>query len=523
MALVLAGTVASVARSDEQASFHGRVWMGADGLVDAVTRDGEAGPAGFESAPVVDVGDAVIYPGLIDLHSHLGYNTLPLWVDPKQTEPYKHHDIWPNEPTYQPALSWTSWTLATRAPETVLAYVQARALIGGTTTIQGWPGMSRKPTNMLVRSVDDDALGPVKDPVLVSTLRLKLADLTARAPRMAGRIFIYHCGEGQPGSNVVKEFEDLDTAGCLQPGLVAVHCSALDATHFARWRAAAAPAEGGTAGTVVWSPFSNLWLYGLSTDVPAVLANGLGVSLGTDWGPSGTRNLLGELKVARLWSDKQGWGLSDHDLARMVTCVPGDTVARAWQVPLGRLEPGALADVVVVARRRPDVWENLVTARERDVVLVVVGGRARSGTATLMAGAGERLGAAVPVGTTSRRIGLRRPDDPEVRWPWADIRARLNAVRADAATNPPSGPSGTGTGDAPEDGAGTGDPPGSPALVVQLDMPGAPGETAGPPPRGTTVKIPPIEPLHHNDRWLASIAGRGFHGGVLEDLAAFYR
>jgi len=523
MALILAGTVAPLARAEEQASFRGRVWMGADGLIDAVTRDGEPGPAGFESAPMVDVGDAVIYPGLIDLHSHLGYNTLPLWVDPKQSEPYLHHDIWPGEPTYQPALSWPSWTLATRAPETVLAYVQVRALIGGTTTIQGWPNMSRMPTNVLVRSVDDDALGTVRDPVLVSTLRLKLADLTARAPKLAGRIFIYHCGEGRPGTKVVKEFDDLDTSGCLQPGLIAVHCSALDATHFARWRVAAAPAQGETAGTVVWSPFSNLWLYGITTDVPAALTNGLGVALGTDWGPSGTRNLLGELKVARLWSDKQGWGLSDHDLARMVTCVPGDALARAWQVPIGRVEPGALADIAVVARRRPDVWENLVAARESDVQLVVMGGRARSGTGKLMDGAGERLGASVPIGNTSRRVGLVRPDDPTVAWTWADIRARLNAVRADAATTPPSGPSGTATGVAPEEGAGTADPPGTPPLAVELDMPGAPGESAGPPPRGTTVKIPPIEPLHHNDRWLRSIAGRGFHGSVLEGLGAFYR
>ncbi len=67
------------------------------------------------------------------------------------------------------------------------------------------------------------------------------------------------------------------------------------------------------------------------------------------------------------------------------------------------------------------------------------------------------------------------------------------------------------------------DPPGTPPLVVRLDMPGAPDESAGPPPPGRTVSIPPIEPLHHNADWLASITGRGFHGGVLDDLARFYR
>ena len=48
----------------------------------------------------------------------------------------------------------------------------------------------------------------------------------------------------------------------------------------------------------MWSPFSNLWLYGDTTDVSSARRHGLRVCLGSDWTPSGTRNLLGELKVA---------------------------------------------------------------------------------------------------------------------------------------------------------------------------------------------------------------------------------
>jgi cytosine/adenosine deaminase-related metal-dependent hydrolase len=276
MALVLAGTVAPMRAGDEGDAFVGRVWLG-DGLVDAVTALGEPGPVGFATAPVLDVGDAVIHPGLVDLHSHLGYNTLPLWVEPSQHEPFEHHDIWPTRPTYKPSLSWPAWTLATRAPETLLAFVQVQALAGGTTTIQGWPGVSRPPTNRLVRSAEDDAVGGVADPVLASALRMSVDALRDRAPQIrAGRLFVYHCAEGRPGSRVTEEFDDVEAAGCLQPGLAAVHCTALDGGHFARWRAASAPGPGETAGTVVWSPFSNLWLYGVTTDVPAALAAGLG-------------------------------------------------------------------------------------------------------------------------------------------------------------------------------------------------------------------------------------------------------
>ena len=96
--------------------------------------------------------------------------------------------------------------------------------------------------------------------------------------------------------------------------MVAIHASALDGSHFEHWKDEAKPKPGETAGTVVWSPFSNLWLYGTTTLVPEAWAARIGVSLGTDWGPSGTKNLLGELKVARLWSDLQSWDLTDHDL-----------------------------------------------------------------------------------------------------------------------------------------------------------------------------------------------------------------
>jgi 5-methylthioadenosine/S-adenosylhomocysteine deaminase len=522
MAVVVAGVVAPMAPGDEGKTFRGRVWLDDDGSVEAVTRAKAKGPAGFAGAPVVDVGDAVVHPGFVDLHSHIAYNPLPLWAEPTQKTPYPHHDSWPGEQSYRPRIGWPAWTLLNRAPESVLAYVQVRALVGGTTAIQGWPGVSRRPANQLVRSVDDDQLGPLPDPVVVSALTQEVDALTKRAARLhSGRSFVYHCGEGQPGSIVEREFDDLATAGCLQQGLIAIHCCALDRSHFERWRAAADPGPGEAAGTVVWSPFSNLWLYGKTSAVPDALAAGLRVTLGTDWGPSGTKNLLGEVKVARIWSDKQGWGLTDLDLVRMITSAPGDAIGRPWQQPAGRLVPGAVGDVTVLTRRHEDVWRNLVTARERDVALVTVGSRPRFGTKPFMVGAGEAGTTSLRIGGQSRRLTLVRPDDLTEGWSWSDVLARLDKVRAEAAEIPPSGPSaGRGRAAALK---GSADPPGTPPIVVDLDMPGGPSESAGPPPPGQTVDIAPIEPLHHDTRWLASLKGRGFHGGALDGLRAYYR
>jgi cytosine/adenosine deaminase-related metal-dependent hydrolase len=520
MAVGVAGTIAPMAPGDEERSFKGRVWLGDDGSVVAVTRGRERPPAALATAPVVDVGDAVVHPGFVDLHTHLGYNTLPLWAEPAQEEPFLHHDIWPSRPTYKPAVSWPAWVLADLAPECLLAYGQVRALAGGTTAMQGWPGLSRDPSNALVRRVEDEKVGPLADPVRASTLTLDVADLSRVATALdGGRTFVYHCAEGQPSTRVTEEFEDLARAGCLQPGLAAIHCCALDRTHFQRWRRAVRASRRRAPGTVVWSPFSNLWLYGLTTDVPAALDERLAVCLGTDWGPSGTKNLLGEIKVARIWSDLQGWGLTDHQLVRMITSVPGDALAPAWQQPVGRIVPGAIGDVAVVSRRTRDVWRNLVTAREDDVLLVTVGGRPRYGTKQLMDAAGARNTTSVTVGPVTRRVTLVRPDDPTRTWSWKDVLARMEAVRQQVAVTPPVGPGAIAGGGRPVVRPDVGDPGGTASMSLSLDMPGGPGATAGPPPAGRTVDVPPIEPLHHGRRWLRSLRGRGFHGGVLDGLA----
>lgn len=526
MALVIAGEVAPLAPGAESESFHGRVWLGDDGLVEAVTRKGRRAPAGFSRAAVLDVGDSVIYPGFVDLHSHISYNALPLWTHPGEPAPFAHRDIWPNRPSYKPQVAWPAWTLMNAAPESLFAYAQVRSLAGGTTAIQGWPSASRPPSNRLVRSVDDDQMGPLRDPVSVSLQKLTKDQLRKRAKEVlaSGRSFVYHLGEGQPGSIAARDLGDLSGPGwsCLHPGFITIHANSLDASAFRLWQTKAAAPAGTSAGTVVWSPLSNLWLYGSTTAVPDVLACGISVALGTDWGPSGTKNLLGEIKVARLWSDSQGWGLSDNDLVRMITAAPGDALARAWQVPLGRLVPGALGDLAVLSRRKNDVWRNVVAARDADIALVVVGGEARFGTNVHMTAAGATKTTSVPIGSATRRVSLVRPDDNSRAWSWRDIIARLDAVRAAAAEHPPLGPAGARS-RLTRRSALAGDPEGTPALAVRLDMPGGPGMAAGPPPRGRTVNIAPIEPLHHSRSWLASLRGRGFHGGILDGLGSYYR
>src|SRR5690242_1851504 len=101
MALTIAGRIVAMSGRDPSAVFAGRVYLGDDGFIENVKAGHADPPAGFANAPVVDVGDALVIPGLIDLHNHLAYNLLPLWTEPAQKKPFLHHNDWTDAPTYQ--------------------------------------------------------------------------------------------------------------------------------------------------------------------------------------------------------------------------------------------------------------------------------------------------------------------------------------------------------------------------------------------------------------------------------------
>jgi cytosine/adenosine deaminase-related metal-dependent hydrolase len=99
-----------------------------------------------------------------------------------------------------------------------------------------------------------------------------------------------------------REFDTIRRLHLLNDATVIVHGTALEPSDFAAMRHAgpAGPRarNDGLGAKLVWSPLSNLLLYGHTTNVYDALAKGVTVSLSTDWTVSGSNNLLDELKVA---------------------------------------------------------------------------------------------------------------------------------------------------------------------------------------------------------------------------------
>src|SRR5262249_20216472 len=119
----------------------------------------------------------------------------------------------------------------------------------------------------------------------------------------------------------------------IMPQLAGIHCAGLQAEDFeilAR-----------QGGAMIWSPLSNLLLYGQTAQIQAAKAAGVRLGMGSDWSPTGSKNLLGELKVARLYSDMLGGVFSDRELVSMAT--RSAAVILGWAPVLGTLEAGKRA------------------------------------------------------------------------------------------------------------------------------------------------------------------------------------
>ena len=117
----------------------------------------------------------------------------------------------------------------------------------------------------------------------------------------------------------------------------------------------------GLAAKLVWSPLSNLLLYGKTSLVYDALKAGVVVSLGTDWSRSGSRNLLDELKIADITlRDPRLLGV-DRDLipSLRITDKSGDAPETA-EIALGRL----LVQMVTTNPATTIRWSNEVGSIE---------------------------------------------------------------------------------------------------------------------------------------------------------------
>ncbi len=400
-----------VVTMDATASVHEDAVVYCDrGTIVEVLPASAAAPDAFADIAVQRTG-GTLYPGLIELHNHMPYNVLPLWQVPGL---YTNRDRWSaaSTPEYKTSITGPIGVLG-RQPDVVPAivrFVEIRALLGGTTTSQGVALAAAHGIvthfRGLVRNVESTR-DPDLPPATTHIPDIDATDAEHFLARISGRQkLLLHLSEGtdQAARDHFTALHLPDDRWAISQNLIGIHCAALTPEDFAVFAA--------HGGSMVWSPLSNLLLYGKTADVAAAREAGVPIALGADWAPSGSKNLLGELKVARIYADSAGLALTDLDLVRMVTTTPAAMLG--WDSHLGSLEPGRRADLIVLDGRSQDPYQQLLTATEADIHLVMINGDARVGTPALMRALGP-TDETIRIAGRPRLLNLRQPTaDPTV-------------------------------------------------------------------------------------------------------------
>ncbi|HEY0733711.1 MAG TPA: amidohydrolase family protein [Herpetosiphonaceae bacterium] len=380
-----------------------------DGRIVEVAAADQPAPAGFENCLRLNTR-GTIYPGLIELHNHLSYNILPLWNVPKK---YSNRAQWIGAVGKQQFISGPMQLLNAAGGYlgAIIRYVEAKCLLAGVTTSQGLTLMNasgiEKKYRGVVRNAEepDDATLPKSGHRIADVDPDDLDSFLAMLKRQKG-CYLLHLSEGvdERARQHFLNLQFADQSGwAITDVLAGIHAAGLQAEDFAILQ------QG--RGAIIWSPLSNLLLYGETAQVQAAKQNQVPIALGSDWSPSGSKNLLGELKVAKLYSQMRGNLFTDLELVRMATSTPAKILR--WGHALGTIEPSKLADLFVVSGQRGDPYRKLIASTEADIQLVVIGGIPRYGTLDLMQRLGQE-GEAWQVDGQERLLNLDGAPDADV-------------------------------------------------------------------------------------------------------------
>jgi cysteine-rich repeat protein len=357
----------------------GSVLVDDKGLIACVGCDCEASAAG---ATTVSCPDGVISPALINTHDHITYAQNSPYTD--TGERYEHRHDWRVGNNGHKKLTTPGGATADQ-----VRWAELRFLMGGAASTVGSGSVAGLLRN-LDRAADEMGLNqpavdfetfPLGDSKGVE-LASGCAYPTIRTPASitATDAFLPHVAEGI-NTAARNEFLCLSSAANGGQDVLAaktsmIHSIGLTASDYA--------AIGSEGGSVIWSPRSNITLYGDTAIVTEAARLGAHIALGTDWVATGSMNLLRELQCADSMNTKYfGRFFSDEELWRMVTVDAAH--ATATDDVLGTLAKGKVADVTIFAGKTHKDFRAVIDASVADVALVMRGGKVLYGDEAIIA------------------------------------------------------------------------------------------------------------------------------------------
>jgi len=357
----------------------GEILLDEKGVITCVGCDCSSAP-GAATAHTVTCANGVISPGLINSHDHITYaNNAPA---DSGTLRYDHRHEWRTGKNGKPEIKYSSGA----GKDVVLAAELRFVMSGATSTV------SAGSTPHLLRNLDtakdkeglpaqtvnsdtfplDDANGKMLDSGCTygasPTTNQDIASLDAYQPHIAE-------GVSQAARNELT-CTSSGTQDLIEPQSAIVHAVAVTPTE--------AKVIADAKAWVVWSPRSNIGLYGNTAPITLLDNMGVGIALGTDWLLSGSMNLSRELKCADELNQKYyGKHFSDFDLWRMVTT--NGALAAGVERGVGLLKPGFVGDIAVFDGSTNKDHRAVIAAEPKNVALVLRGGAPLYGDDALVA------------------------------------------------------------------------------------------------------------------------------------------
>jgi hypothetical protein len=350
--------------------------------------------AGYAAATALNCSDVLVTPGFINSHEHLSFQARPVSAGPER---FDHRHDW-----RRGIRGHTQLSIPGGSSTAAQVGGEARHVLGGATSMIGSgsrPGMIRN----LDRVADRDGLaGP---PLDLETFPLgdssgTLISSGCNYPNLPnpnpGEVYQAHMSEGVdlPARNewlcASTELQALDPT---LPGPSLVHAVSMTADDI--------QSLVDTRARIVWSPRSDIMLYGMTAPVTMLASQGIGLVLGTNWAATGSMNMLRELACASEHNRVALDGyFSSRDLLRMATSEAADAVGVGDRI--GRIEPGFLADLTLFQAPAGSTFDAAVEAAQEDVLLVLKAGTPLFGLGDLVEalsdtpGECESMGATVP-------------------------------------------------------------------------------------------------------------------------------
>ena len=363
-----------------------------DDLVVAVTN------AAIPGITNVNTG-GIIFPGLFDVHNHLSYNSFPTLMF--NEFPFGHRNEWAATAEYS---AWGGFRTTVMnhssvndgTTQTITKYAECLELMAGCIAIQG--GGNNKEyinPNVILYNLEQFPARVWDSTFPWNATASDRAELLAKIAGGAINATIIHLSEGLD-EYARAQFDDWRNKGMLNGTVAIIHGAALGSAEFTQMAAVGAK--------LIWSPMSNMKLYGGTANVKAAKQAGVTIAISPDWTPSGCYNILEELGYA--WKLNQSIFANAFTAREMVDMV---TINGAKCAGLdhryGKIAVGYNAGLAVIEGDPADPYMALIGARPPNVLLTIVDGTPRYGEPALMTALGV-VGESVDVKGRTKKFNI---------------------------------------------------------------------------------------------------------------------